>query len=106
VAENLLGAGKPYVPQPWFWSDQYDVKLQIAGLSTGYRQVVVREAVAGPRLHWCFRDDGMLAIDAINDPGSFMIAKRTLQEGIPVSPAVVADPTADLKSTLLNKMPP
>jgi 3-phenylpropionate/trans-cinnamate dioxygenase ferredoxin reductase subunit len=46
VARNILGAGEDYVPHPWFWSDQYDVKLQIAGLNTGYRDVVVRDAGA------------------------------------------------------------
>ncbi|MCC5970131.1 MAG: FAD-dependent oxidoreductase [Pararhodobacter sp.] len=103
VAENMLGAGKPYLPQPWFWSDQYDVKLQIAGLSTGYREVVVRGADQGPRSNWYFGEEGLLAVDAINDPRSFMIAKRALQEGTPVSPAVVADHTADLKSALFSK---
>lgn len=100
VAENMLGAGKPYVPHPWFWSDQYDVKLQIAGLSTGYRQVVVRQPSTGPRSHWYFRDDVLLAVDAINDPRSFMIAKRALKEGTPIDPVVVADPSADLKSKI------
>lgn len=104
VAENMLGAEKPYVPQPWFWSDQYDVKLQISGLNTGYREVVVRDADQGARSHWYFGEDGLLAVDAINDPRSFMIAKRALQEGIPVSPATVADPAVDLKSTLLSKV--
>ncbi|MDO9524472.1 MAG: FAD-dependent oxidoreductase, partial [Gemmobacter sp.] len=59
VAENMLGAGKPYVPHPWFWSDQYDVKLQIAGLNTGYRHVVVRGAEQGPCSHWYFGDKGL-----------------------------------------------
>ena len=43
VAQNMLGADKDYVAQPWFWSDQYDVKLQIAGLNTGYDNVVTRQ---------------------------------------------------------------
>ena len=42
VAENIMGAGKDYVPMPWFWSDQYDVKLQIAGLNTGYDKIAMR----------------------------------------------------------------
>lgn len=103
VAENMLGARNPYVPHPWFWSDQYNVKLQIAGLSTGYSQIVVRGADHGPRSHWYFGDEGLLAVDAINDPRSFMIAKRAFQEGIPISQAVVADPAADLKSAFLSK---
>jgi len=108
VAENMLGASNPYVPHPWFWSDQYNVKLQIAGLNTGYRRVVERGAAAetGPRSHWYFGDEGLLAVDAINDPRSFMIAKRALAEGSPVDPATIADPAADLKALLLSKAQP
>jgi 3-phenylpropionate/trans-cinnamate dioxygenase ferredoxin reductase subunit len=47
VAKNMLGADEDYVPHPWFWSDQYDVKLQIAGLNTGYTDVVVRDSRRG-----------------------------------------------------------
>lgn len=101
VAENMLGAQKPYVPHPWFWSDQYSVKLQIAGLNTGYRRVVVRgEGGHEPRSHWYFGDQGLLAVDAINDPRSFMIAKRALQEGVQIDPAAIADPTTDIKQLL------
>jgi 3-phenylpropionate/trans-cinnamate dioxygenase ferredoxin reductase subunit len=54
VARNVLGAGEDYVPHPWFWSDQYDVKLQIAGLNTGYEDVVVRDS-GDARSHWYYR---------------------------------------------------
>ena len=46
VAGNILGRGVDYVPKPWFWSDQYDVKLQITGLSTGYDRIVTRDGGA------------------------------------------------------------
>nr|WP_269391693.1 FAD-dependent oxidoreductase [Hoeflea alexandrii] len=101
VADNMLGAGKPYVPKPWFWSDQYDVKLQIAGLSSGYRRLVVRGEERGPRSHWYFGERGLLAVDAMNDPRSFMVARRALQCGIDVDPQTVADPAVDLKLMLL-----
>ena len=48
VAENIMGAGKEYVAKPWFWSDQFDVKLQIAGLNTGYDDVVTRRGNKKP----------------------------------------------------------
>lgn len=99
VAQNILGAGIPYQPQPWFWSDQYDVKLQIAGLNTGYDRVVVR--ASGPaRSHWYYAGDRLLAVDAMNDPRGYMIGKRLIAAGVSPDPAVVADPGQDLKSLL------
>lgn len=98
VAENILGAGKDYDPVPWFWSDQYDVKLQIAGLNTGYDRVVVRQADA--LSHWYFAGDKLLAIDALNDPRAFMVGKRLLEAGRSPAPSALADPATDLKALL------
>ena len=99
VAANILGADAPYVPQPWFWSDQYDVKLQIAGLNTGYTRVVIRDG-DGARSHWYFRDGTLLAVDAMNDPRGYMIGKRLIEAGRSPAPEIVGDPTADLKPLL------
>ena len=98
VAENMLGANKPYDPVPWFWSDQYDLKLQIAGLNTGYDHVVVRQAEA--RSHWYFAGDRFLAVDALNDPRAFMVGKRLLEAARSPDPDAVADPQTDLKTLL------
>ncbi len=89
------------MPAPWFWSDQYDVKLQIAGLGTGYDRIVMhrspgRDGRQGPVSHWYFRGDELLAVDAINDPRSFMAAKRLLVKGTPVDPAQVVNPDVNL----------
>jgi 3-phenylpropionate/trans-cinnamate dioxygenase ferredoxin reductase subunit len=99
VAQNVLGAARDYVPMPWFWSDQYDIKLQIAGLNTGYDQVIVRDGGAA-RSHWYFVGGTLLAVDAMNDPRAFMVGKRLLEAG--KSPAVdaVADTGLDLKTLL------
>lgn len=99
VAANMLGAGKTYVPMPWFWSDQYDLKLQIAGLNTGYDRVVVREAGAA-RSHWYYRGETFLAVDAMNDPRGYMVGKRLLEAGKSPDPAAVADPATELKTLL------
>lgn len=99
VAQNILGAGADYLPQPWFWSDQYDVKLQIAGLNTGYTNVVVRDGGAA-RSHWYYAGDRLLAVDAMNDPRGYMIGKRLIAAGVSPDPAVVADPAQDLKALL------
>ncbi|WP_290685444.1 MULTISPECIES: NAD(P)/FAD-dependent oxidoreductase [unclassified Haematobacter] len=100
VAENMLGAAKPYVPVPWFWSDQYDVKLQIAGLSSGHDQVVVRGAGETAQSHWYWRRGQFIAVDAMNDARGYMVGKRLLEAGRSPDPAVIADPSADLKALL------
>ena len=101
VAENIMGAGKDYVAKPWFWSDQYDVKLQIAGLNAGYDRTVVRPGdKPGSQSVWYFRGDALLAVDAMNDPRAYMIGKRLVEAGQSPSPAAVADPDMPLKSLL------
>ncbi|QGX99551.1 pyridine nucleotide-disulfide oxidoreductase [Roseovarius faecimaris] len=99
VAENIMGAGKTYVPQPWFWSDQYDVKLQIAGLNTGYDRVVTRDGGDGISF-WYFAGERLLAVDAANDARAYMVGKRLIDMGKSASPEVVGDPEADLKALL------
>ncbi|KPQ07284.1 MAG: ferredoxin--NAD+ reductase [Rhodobacteraceae bacterium HLUCCA12] len=99
VAANMLGADTPYVPLPWFWSDQFDLKLQIAGLNTGYDRVVIRQT-EGARSHWYYAGTRFLAVDALNDARAFMLGKRLLEAGRSPDPALVADPGCDLKSLL------
>jgi 3-phenylpropionate/trans-cinnamate dioxygenase ferredoxin reductase subunit len=99
VAENLMGAEKTYAAKPWFWSDQYDVKLQIAGLNTGYDSVVTREA-DGATSFWYYAGTTLLAVDAMNDPRGYMIGKRLIEAGKSPDPAVIADPETDMKALL------
>jgi len=99
VAENVLGAGKGYVPLPWFWSDQYDTKLQIAGLNTGYDHIVTRRGENAVSF-WYYLGTTLLAVDAMNDPRSFMVAKRLLAAGRSPDAALVADAGTDLKALL------
>jgi 3-phenylpropionate/trans-cinnamate dioxygenase ferredoxin reductase subunit len=99
VAANICGATKPYVPEPWFWSDQYDTKLQIAGLNTGYDKIVTRRT-EGAVSFWYYQGDRLLAVDAMNDPRAFMVAKRLLSMGKSPTAAQVSDPNTDLKALL------
>ena len=99
VARNMLGNRAPYDPKPWFWSDQYDCKLQIAGLNLGYTDVVVRETGAA-RSHWYYRNEELLAVDAMNDPRNYMIGKRLIEAGKSPTPAQIADPDTDMKALL------
>ncbi len=100
VAQNMLGAEKTYVAQPWFWSDQYDVKLQIAGLNSGYDQVVVRRGEGQQASFWYFGGDQLLAVDAMNDPRAYMVAKRLIDGGKTADKSLVADPASDVKALL------
>ena len=101
VAANMLGAQKAYHATPWFWSDQYDVKLQIAGLNQGFENVVTRIGEAG-RSHWYYKAGQVLAVDAMNDPRAYMVAKRLIEAGKTADSALVADPGSNLKALLLG----
>lgn len=100
VAGNMLGGATDYVPQPWFWSDQYDVKLQIAGLNTGYDHIVTRRGEGQTASFWYYAGDRLLAVDAMNDPRAYMVGKRLIDSGKTADPVIVGDPGADLKPLL------
>ena len=99
VALNIMGQNVTYVPMPWFWSDQYDTKLQIAGLNTGYDTVITRGNSDAPSF-WYYRNGVLLAVDAINDSRSYMVGKRLIEMGKSPDPAVIADPETNLKGLL------
>lgn len=99
LARNIMGAEEPYLPHPWFWSDQYDVKLQIAGLNTGYDRIVTRgggDVVS----YWYYKGDDLLAVDAMNDPRAYMVGKRLIEAGKSPASDLVADSDTDLKALL------
>ena len=100
VADNILGANIAYVPLPWFWSDQYDCKLQIAGLNQGYDLIVTRGPEGEAVSFWYFKGERLLAVDAMNDPRAYMVGKRLLEMGRTVDPAAITDPTTNLKTLL------
>ncbi len=101
AALNILGRAVPYQPKPWFWSDQYDCKLQIAGLNVGYSDVVVRKGeAAGSQSHWYYKGDQLIAVDAMNDPRNYMVGKRLIEGGRSPAASVIADPATDMKALL------
>lgn len=101
AACNILGAQEPYVPSIWFWSDQYDTKLQIAGLNTGYETVITRPGERdGAQSLWYFAGDTLLAVDAMNDSRAYMIGKRLIEMGKSPAPDVIANQETNLKSLL------
>jgi 3-phenylpropionate/trans-cinnamate dioxygenase ferredoxin reductase component len=101
AAATMLGSTEPYLPSPWFWSDQYDCKLQIAGLNAGYARTVARPGSRpGGRSVWYFGERGLLAVDAMNDPRAYMQGKRWLETGVSPDPARIADPAVDLRAAV------
>ncbi len=100
VADSILGAGAPYVAHPWFWSDQYDTKLQIAGLNTGYDRIVTRGPEGEAVSFWYYLGDTLLAVDAMNDPRAYMVGKRLIEMGKSPDPTAIADPATQLKALL------
>ena len=99
VAANMLGAGQPYAAKPWFWSDQFDLKLQIAGLNTGYDHIVTRQGEGETVSFWYYAGDKLLAVDAMNDPRAYMVGKRLIEGGKSPAPDVITG-TPDLKALL------
>jgi 3-phenylpropionate/trans-cinnamate dioxygenase ferredoxin reductase subunit len=99
VAAAMLGHDVAYVARPWFWSDQYDVKLQIAGLNAGWERTVVRPgARPGAASVWYFAGSRLLAVDAMNDPRAYMTGKRWIEAGLSPDPDALADPAAELRA--------
>ena len=81
AAAVMLGKPQPYDPVPWFWSDQYDIKLQIAGLAEGYETDDTVGDPASARFSVEYRKDGrLICVDAINDGRAHMLSRRRIGE--------------------------
>ncbi|GEC03209.1 ferredoxin [Streptomyces spinoverrucosus] len=101
AAAALLGRPAPTRTVPWFWSYQGDLKLQIAGLSTGYDEYVVRGEPDSERFSVLYYRQGeLLAIDAVNNPGDYMAVRKALTQGATVRPGLAGDLGTPLKSLL------
>ncbi|MGE0724061.1 MAG: NAD(P)/FAD-dependent oxidoreductase [Alphaproteobacteria bacterium] len=98
---GAVAAGREasYDAVPWFWSDQYDLKLQSVGLADGYDRHVVRGAPEGGRFSiFYFRGDRLIAVDSVNRPGEHMTGRKLLAGATALTPAEAADPGFDLAS--------
>ena len=92
VAQAICNKASAYTALPWFWSDQYDAKLQIAGLSTGYDEVVVRQESDTSLAAFYFAKERLIAVDTINQPKSFMVARKYLPTLPNIDKTLLADP--------------
>jgi 3-phenylpropionate/trans-cinnamate dioxygenase ferredoxin reductase subunit len=96
---TIAGKDTPYDTVPWFWSDQYDVKMQMAGLSAGHDAHAVRGSTEEGRFSvFYFRRDRLIAVDSVNRPAEHMLARKLIAARSALSPAQAADAGFDLKA--------
>jgi 3-phenylpropionate/trans-cinnamate dioxygenase ferredoxin reductase component len=101
AAAALMGRERPFRAAPWFWSDQYDIKLQMVGLSHGYDQVVTRGDLQKPAFSaFYFQTRRLIAVDSLSRIQDHMQAKRLLDHGLSPTPEQAADPAFELQSLL------
>lgn len=99
IARVLAGEAVSYEALPWFWSDQYDCKLQIAGLNIGYDQTVYRPgAKPEGQSIWYYCENRLIAVDAMSEPLAYAMGRKIISNGLHPTPDQVADPGVDLKS--------
>lgn len=101
AAATLMGEDKPYDSVPWFWSNQYDVRLQMAGLSGKHDHRVVRGHPGnGSFAVFYMREGHVIAVDAINLPMAFMVGKKLVSRGGKVDSEALGNPDIELKSLI------
>jgi 3-phenylpropionate/trans-cinnamate dioxygenase ferredoxin reductase subunit len=97
----LAGAPKPYNLIPWFWSDQYDLKLQSVGLSQGHDEVIIRPpSKPGGFVAFYLKEGRVIAADCVNAMLEFNAAKRLVSEQIMIAAASLSKPEIDIRSVV------
>ncbi|MES0812261.1 FAD-dependent oxidoreductase [Roseibium sp. SCPC15] len=99
VAENILGANREYTPTPTFWSEQFDHLVQIAGLYEPDMISVCRKSASGIS-YWHYKGDMLKAVEVVDDPKTFSVARRLLSDGKSPSPELVSSAERNLKEIL------
>lgn len=98
AAAAIMGKPRPTEDCPWFWSDQYDLKLQIAGLSTDYDEIVVRGDPADRKFAaFYLRNNKLIAVDAVNSPPEFLASKKLIMSGASLAPETLRNTSISMK---------
>lgn len=107
AAHTIAGKSREYTQLPWFWSNQYDVKLQIAGLNNGYDRIVVRGDLTAGRKASLFylKNNRILSVYAMNTPPDFALGKRLIEQRVEVDPERLEEPSVPLKDFMQRKEP-
>lgn len=101
AAANMAGKDKTYASVPWFWSDQYELKLKMVGLAEGFERLVLRgDPQTDSFSAFYLKGDKLLAADTVNRPQDFIAAKRLVAEGVSLSAEQLADDARPLKELL------
>lgn len=101
VAKAICGDPQPYHAFPWFWSNQYDLKLQTAGLSVGYDQTVLRGDPATRSFSVLYLKDGrLIALDCVNVIKDYVQGRKLVEAGAVIDPAKLADTSVPLKELM------
>jgi 3-phenylpropionate/trans-cinnamate dioxygenase ferredoxin reductase subunit len=104
LADRLVGKPRPYTALPWFWSEQGDIRLQIAGLTAGHDRVAIRGQIeSGQFSAFCYRGDALLGIESINRPADHAVARRLLAAGRNITPDQAADESFDLRAAAMAR---
>jgi 3-phenylpropionate/trans-cinnamate dioxygenase ferredoxin reductase subunit len=98
AAAAILGKPRPPEDCPWFWSDQYDLKLQIAGLNQGHDEIVVRGNPDDRKFAvFYLRNGTLIAVDAVNSPPEFLASKKLIMTGAKIAPDMLKDTSISMK---------
>jgi 3-phenylpropionate/trans-cinnamate dioxygenase ferredoxin reductase subunit len=101
VARTIAGKAAPYSATPWFWSDQFDIRLQMAGLPGGHDQTVVRGAPESGKFSvFYFRRGKLCAVDSVNRPADHLAARKLIGSGTAMTPDQAADENVNLKTVV------
>jgi 3-phenylpropionate/trans-cinnamate dioxygenase ferredoxin reductase subunit len=99
VATTIAGRRSCYRALPWFWTDQFDIKLQMAGISQGHERIVTRGSAESRKLSaFYFKQDRLVAVDSINRPLDHMIGRKLIAGGVALTPEQAADESVDLRT--------
>ncbi|MEM8887520.1 MAG: FAD-dependent oxidoreductase [Bacteroidota bacterium] len=102
AAQGICGKPTPYEEVPWFWSDQYDLKFQTAGLLNGYEESILRKEGENNFSVWYFEADQLLAVDAVNSPKAYMMGRKFIKEKAIIDKEKIRDTDLSLKNEVLK----
>ena len=103
ASSNIRGKTNNYDALPWFWSDQFNIKLQMVGLATGYNELVIRKELTDEHKFsvWYFKDDTLLAVDAVNHAKAYVLGTKLLKARNTINRHVLADSASELSASAL-----
>ena len=102
VANTIMGNRKPYDQVPWFWSDQYDHKLQLVGISGEHDETIMRGSESEQKfLLFYLKNSELIAVNAINSSKEFLICRKLVANKVKISSDVIRDQSVNLNNLLL-----